>query len=99
MAERWTPGLKDVRCTCCSMPLDMELEHTVRQSTPDLYLMCCPVLARGAKFVNKSVNKMGMAYGEPLTFRAMPGIGPNQRDRRSSRRVDKNFESFAAIEP
>jgi len=25
--------------------------------------MCCPVLGAGVKFVNKSVNKMGMAYG------------------------------------
>ncbi len=58
--ESTTPGLKDVRCTCCSMPLDMELEHIVRRLDPDLYLMCCPVLAAGVKFVNKSVNKLGL---------------------------------------
>jgi len=41
----------------------MELEHIVRWFAPDLYLMCCPVLGGGERFVNKSVNKMGMAYG------------------------------------
>ena len=56
-----TPGLKDVGHTCCSISLDMELEHIVRRLTPDLYLMCCPVLGAGVKFVNKSVNKLGMA--------------------------------------
>ena len=55
--EPTTPGLKDVGYTCCSILLAMELEHIVRRLTPDLYLMCCPVLGAGAKFVNKSVNK------------------------------------------
>ncbi len=58
-----TPGLKDVGHTCCSMLVDMELEHSVRRLDPDLYLMCCPVLGGGEKFGNKSVNKMGRAYG------------------------------------
>ncbi len=55
--EPMTPGLKDVGYTCCSMLADTELEHIVRRPSPDLYLMCCPVLGRGEKFVNKSVNK------------------------------------------
>ena len=54
-----TPGLKDVRHACCSMSVDTELEHIVRWFAPDLYLMCCPVLGGGEKFVNKSVNKIG----------------------------------------
>lgn len=66
-----TPGLKDVCYTCCSMPLDMELEHTVRQSTPDLYLMCCPVLGAGVKFVNKSVNKT-----DPLANSIQSALSP-----------------------
>ena len=57
--EPTTPGLKDVGHTCCSILLAMELEHIVRWFAPDLYLMCCPVLGCGEKFVNKSVNKLG----------------------------------------
>ena len=60
--EPTTPGLKDVGYTCCSMLIDTELEHIVRRLAPDLYLMCCPVLGAGVKFVNKSVNKMGISY-------------------------------------
>ena len=64
--EPTTPGLKDVGYTCCSMLLDTELEHFVNRLAPDLYLMCCPLLGAGAKFVNKSVNKMGIAYGQVI---------------------------------
>ena len=59
--EPMTPGLKDVGYTCCSMLVDTELEHIVRRLTPDLYLMCCLVLAAGVKFVNKSVNNISPA--------------------------------------
>ena len=55
----------------------MELEHIVRPSTPDLYLMCCPVLGAGEKFVNKSVNKMGMA----ATGEQRPGVAGQIHER------------------
>ncbi len=54
--EPTTPGLKDVCMECCSIPVDTELEHFVRRLRPDLYLMCCPVVGGGEKFVNKLVN-------------------------------------------
>jgi len=34
--ESTTPGLKDVCMGCCSMPVDTESEHLVRQSGRDL---------------------------------------------------------------